>query len=63
MPVLEIFYPALAALVSTVQNIFFLTAHILLYVFTVFPMPSNLGGQSRLVACLLLCVSACKYPS
>jgi hypothetical protein len=60
MPVLEIFYPALAALVSTVQNIFFLTAHILLYVF---PMPSNLGGQSRLVACLLLCVSACKYPS
>ncbi len=50
------FYSALAALVSPVQTIIFLTAHFLLYVSA---SPSNLGRKSCRVACLLICVSGC----
>ncbi len=48
------FYPAFAALVSPVQNIFLLTAH---FSTIASPLPRNLGRQSCRVACLLICVS------
>ncbi len=48
------FNPALAALISPVQNIFSSPCTISLYVS---PSPSNLGRQSGRVAYLLICVS------
>jgi hypothetical protein len=51
MPVQEIFCPALAALVSPVQNIFFLTDITSLHLS---PSSSKLGRQSCWVACQLI---------
>jgi hypothetical protein len=56
------FYPALTALVSPVQNIFF--PHRTLFQVHLSPSPGKLGRQSRRVACLLICVSGpdCRKP-
>jgi hypothetical protein len=57
------FFPALAALVSPVQSIFYLAVHNISIHLP--PSTSKLGRQPRRVACLLVCVSGldvCSYP-
>jgi hypothetical protein len=54
VPVQEIYHSVLAALVGSIQNVFFLTIH---YFNSLPPSPSKLGRQPSWDTCLLVCVS------